>query len=71
VRGEGVFERISWGEALQTVAKKLKEVIAEHGATSLLCQGSSGSPGRLHSPAPIYRLFNKLEMCLPVGERVR
>lgn len=63
-RGEGVFERISWDEALQTVSKRLKEIIRDHGPTSILCQGSSGSPGRFHNPAPIYRLFNKLGGCV-------
>jgi anaerobic dimethyl sulfoxide reductase subunit A len=63
-RGEGLFERISWDEAIGTVSKRLRQVISDHGPTSILCQGSSGSPGRLHNPAPIYRLFNMLGGCV-------
>jgi anaerobic dimethyl sulfoxide reductase subunit A len=63
-RGKGIFERISWEEALDTVAKNLKRVTETYGPSSILCQGSSGSPGRLHNPAPIYRLFNMLGGCV-------
>ncbi len=63
-RGEGIFERISWEEALDTVAENLKRMMETHGPSSILCQGSSGSPGRLHNPAPIYRLFNRLGGCV-------
>ena len=63
-RGEGCFQRISWDEALETVAKNLKTIKERYGPEAILCQGSSGSPGRLHNPAPIYRLFNMLGGCV-------
>ena len=63
-RGEGHFQRISWEEALDTVAKNLKKIRETYGPEAILCQGSSGSPGRLHNPAPIYRLFNMLGGCV-------
>jgi len=63
-RGAGYFQRISWEEALETVAKNLKRIKETYGAEAILCQGSSGSPGRLHNPAPIYRLFNMLGGCV-------
>src|SRR5512139_1874447 len=63
-RGEGRFERVSWDEALGLVSSKLRRVVSEHGPSAVLCQGSSGSPGRFHNPAPIYRLFNRLGGCV-------
>jgi molybdopterin-containing oxidoreductase family molybdopterin binding subunit len=30
-RGSGEFERISWDEALDTIAQKFKDIAAEHG----------------------------------------
>jgi anaerobic dimethyl sulfoxide reductase subunit A len=63
-RGEGRFERISWEEALDSVAENLKRIRERYGPSAILCQGSSGSPGRFHNPAPIYRLFNKMGGCV-------
>ena len=63
-RGEGKFERISWEEALASVAENLKRILGTYGPSAILCQGSSGSPGRFHNPAPIYRLFNRLGGCV-------
>ena len=40
-RGGGKWERISWEEALEIVAGKMKESIAEYGASSVaICQGT-------------------------------
>ncbi len=63
-KGESLFERISWDEALDTVAEKLKGVKETYGPSAIFCQGSSGSPGRLHNPAPIYRLINMFGGCV-------
>ena len=41
-RGEGRFERISWDEALKTVADKLRETVEEYGNESLYWQYCSG-----------------------------
>ncbi len=46
------------------MAENLKKVIEMDGPSAILCQGSSGSPGRLHNPAPVYRLFNMLGGCV-------
>ena len=41
-RGEGKWERISWDEAFETIVNKLKQVIKENGAESIvLAQGTS------------------------------
>ena len=37
-RGEGRFERISWDEALKTVADKLRETVEKYGNESLYWQ---------------------------------
>ena len=41
-RGEGRFERISWDEALKTVADKLREAVEKYGNESLYWQYCSG-----------------------------
>ena len=35
-KGSGAFERISWDEALDTIAERFTRIIAEHGAEALL-----------------------------------
>ena len=50
-KGSGKFERISWEEALDTVAAKIKEVIEKYGNQSLLVVGNGGYFGSLHLPA--------------------
>lgn len=42
-RGEGKFEPISWDEALDTVAAKMKEAIAKDGSKSILMTSASGN----------------------------
>jgi anaerobic dimethyl sulfoxide reductase subunit A len=41
-RGEGKFERISWDEAIDTIARKLEETKKNHGPLSILHQPYSG-----------------------------
>ena len=48
-RGEGKFKRVSWDEALDTVAKKMVELKKQFGPTALLDQAYAGaSYGVLH-----------------------
>ncbi|MDP6178818.1 MAG: molybdopterin-dependent oxidoreductase [Desulfatiglandales bacterium] len=45
-RGEGKFERVSWGEAFDTIEVRLKEIREKHGAEStLFCQGTGRDVG--------------------------
>ncbi len=44
-RGEGKFERISWEEAIQTIAKQLKYTIEKYGNEAIYYQYGSGSTG--------------------------
>ena len=60
-KGSGKFERISWDEALDTVAAKIKEVIEKYGNQSLLVVTNGGYLASLHMPSVAYqRLFNLL-----------
>jgi len=58
-RGEGKFERISWDEALDTVAEELIRVKKTYGNSAILFIGGSGSQGALHQGGPsVARLLN-------------
>lgn len=49
-RGEGRFERISWDEALKTVADKLRETVEKYGNESLIGSTARAS-SRSSTPA--------------------
>ena len=55
-RGEGKFERVSWDEALDTVAKELIRVRDTYGPASILYLAGAGDINQLHNK----RLFHKL-----------
>jgi anaerobic dimethyl sulfoxide reductase subunit A len=57
-RGEGRFQRISWDEALGTVASELKRVKAAYGPEAIFVQSSAGDIGSLHSPLPIMKVLS-------------
>ena len=58
-KGSGKFKRISWDEALDTVANKIKETIEKYGNQSLLYITNGGYLASLHFPSLAYaRLFN-------------
>src|SRR5579872_2653784 len=46
-KGEGRFERISWDEALDTIAERLKRVAAEDGPEAILPYSYAGTMGLL------------------------
>lgn len=62
-RGEGKFERISWDEALDTVAKELIRVRDTYGPAAILHQCLGGDLHLLHSGPIIYRLLCMLGGC--------
>lgn len=47
-RGEGNFERVSWDEALDTVASEIKRIREAYGSSALLYWVSGGDQGIVH-----------------------
>lgn len=66
-RGEGRFEPISWDEALDTVADKLKQVKAAYGNDSILYIAYSGNTGTfLHNQLSVFRLLTMFGGFTPI-----
>ncbi|MEZ5924603.1 MAG: molybdopterin-dependent oxidoreductase [Hyphomicrobiaceae bacterium] len=58
-KGTGAFERISWHEAIDTIAARFTAIIAESGAEALMPFHYLGSMGVVQRQAPM-RLFHAL-----------
>ncbi len=58
-KGEGAFERITWNEALDTIAARFTAIIASDGAEALMPFWYLGSMGVVQRLAPM-RLFHAL-----------
>ena len=60
-RGEGRFERISWNEALDLMADKMKYTINEYGNDAMFMVYATGTQGyKTDGKEPFKRLFNQL-----------
>jgi len=57
-RGEGKFKRVSWDEALDTIAIQIKRIRDNYGSSAILLIYSLGDAGMLHNSAPIERVFS-------------
>lgn len=56
-RGEGRFERISWDEAMDTIASEIKRIRAAYGSGSIIFRGGGGETGTLHTRRPLERVL--------------
>jgi len=59
-KGEGRFQRISWDEALDTVATRLRAIAREHGPQSILPYSYAGNMGLLSYGSMDRRFFHVL-----------
>ena len=59
-KGEGHFERISWDEALDTIASRLTSMLAEHGPEAILPYSYAGTMGLLNGSGMDRRFFYRL-----------
>ena len=57
-RGEGKFERISWDQALDEIAARLKETIKKHTNESILLTHGSGNYSLFNNRNCTFRFFN-------------
>lgn len=62
-RGSGQYERITWDEALDEVARQLVRVRDTYGNAAILDGSRSGSTSMLHSRAPAKRFLHKFGGC--------
>jgi anaerobic selenocysteine-containing dehydrogenase len=59
-KGEGPFTRITWDEALDTIAQRLTETAREHGSESILPYSYAGTMGLLNGSGMDRRFFHRL-----------
>jgi anaerobic selenocysteine-containing dehydrogenase len=59
-KGEGTFERISWDEALDTIAARLNSISAEYGSEAVLPYSYAGTMGLLNGGGMDRRFFHRL-----------
>ncbi|RPI31080.1 MAG: dimethyl sulfoxide reductase subunit A, partial [Chloroflexota bacterium] len=65
-RGEGRFERISWDEALDTVAGEMQRVKDTYGNSALFVPYGTGSYNQLNGSQTARRLMNLFGGCLGI-----
>ena len=59
-KGEGKFQRISWDEALDTIAARLRKVAEEYGPEAILPYSYAGTMGLLNGGGMDRRFFHRL-----------
>jgi anaerobic selenocysteine-containing dehydrogenase len=59
-KGEGRFERVSWDEALDEVASRMKQIIKESGPTAILPYSFAGTEGIVQGSSLDRRFFARL-----------
>ncbi|MDO8135997.1 MAG: molybdopterin-dependent oxidoreductase, partial [Candidatus Brocadiales bacterium] len=59
-RGSGSFERITWEEAVGTIASNFQRIIAQEGPQAIMPYYGSGTLGIVHGKVAGKRFFNRL-----------
>ncbi|MGE5277428.1 MAG: molybdopterin-containing oxidoreductase family protein [Acidobacteriota bacterium] len=59
-KGEGRFERVSWDQALDDVASRLKRILREDGPSAILPYSDAGTQGVVQSESLDRRFFARL-----------
>ena len=59
-KGSGEFERVGWDEALDDIASRLHQIIAEDGPTAILPYSYSGTQGMIQSGGIATRFFSRI-----------
>ncbi|QHW30507.1 molybdopterin oxidoreductase family protein [Paenibacillus rhizovicinus] len=59
-KGSGQFQRISWEEAVQTIASRWKTLIAAEGPEAILPYSFYGNMGRINTEGMGRRFFNRM-----------
>ncbi len=59
-KGKGIFTRISWDEAIETIASKFAAIANEYGAEAILPYSYAGTMGILQGSSMDRRFFHKL-----------
>src|SRR3984957_7036799 len=59
-KGAGNFERISWDQALDTIAARLRDVAEEYGSEAILPYSYAGTMGMLNGGGMDRRFFHRL-----------
>ncbi|GIV88235.1 MAG: hypothetical protein KatS3mg055_0753 [Chloroflexus sp.] len=59
-KGSGRWERVSWDEAIATIADRWQAIIAEYGAAAILPYSYSGTLGLLQTAIVDARLWNRM-----------
>src|SRR6266567_696027 len=59
-KGTGKFDRVSWDEALDTIAQRLTSIAAEYGSEAILPYSYAGTMGFLNGSGMDRRFFHRL-----------
>src|ERR1700722_2323885 len=69
-RGSGQFERITWDEALEEVARELLRVRAAYGNAAILDASRTGSQSMLHGRAAAQRFLYMFGGCTELWSKI-
>jgi anaerobic selenocysteine-containing dehydrogenase len=59
-KGSGAFTRVSWDEALATIAQRLHDVMTKHGSEAVLPYSYAGTMGLLNTAGMDRRFFHRM-----------